>query len=401
MYNPLLIAPAGNYEKLKIALQFGADAVYLGDARYSLRACSDNFSREELREAVNYVHNFGKKVFVTVNIFARNNEFDNIKNYISYLIDLKIDGIVVSDPGIFETIKEIDPSVNIHISTQANVFNYKTVKFWEKLKAKRIILARELTFQEIKRIRESTSLELEIFIHGAMCMAYSGRCFLSNYMTGRDANIGMCAHPCRYRFNLVEEKRPGQYFPVDEDQRGSYILSSKDLCTIEHIHKFMQIGINGFKIEGRMKGIYYLAVVTKTYRKAIDNYIKNPDNYIYNTEWKEELLNISHREYTGGFYFEKDNIGMQTGTSYIQKYDIVGIIKEINENGYLVEIRGKLEENDNIEILTPYEDLQSQKIEIIKDKERNTISIAQPNQLVYIELKGDLQEGYILRRKKV
>lgn len=400
MYKPELVSPAGNFEKLKIAIQYGADAVYLGDAKFSLRACTDNFNIEQIKEAINFVHSKGKKVYVTINIFAHNNDLKELKPYILLLEKLKPDGVVLSDPGIFIMVKETAPSLNIHISTQANVLNYQTVKFWEKLGVSRIILARELTYEEILKIRESTALELEVFIHGAMCMSYSGRCFLSSYMTGRDANQGMCAHPCRYRFALLEEKRPGQYFSIEEDEKGSYIMSSKDLCTIEHINNFLNIGINGFKIEGRMKGIYYLAVVTRIYRNAINTYLNNPVNYTINPEWKNELLNISHREYTSGFYFEKDKFSLQTSFSYIQKYDIVGIVKEKYENKMaVVEVRSKLLLNDDIEILTPNEIYTSQIIKNIYDIEGSKISIAQPNQIVSLDIGTNLQEGYILRRK--
>ncbi len=405
MYTPELIAPAGNFEKLKIAIQFGADAVYLGDSRYSLRACADNFAAEEIKSAAIYAHSNVKKIYITVNIFPHDAEFEELKDYIQILKTIPINGIVVSDPGVFTLVRKIAPDMDIHISTQANVVNSFTIKFWEKLGAKRVILARELSFDDIKKIRENTSLELEVFIHGAMCMSYSGRCMLSSYLVGRDANQGKCAHPCRYKYNLLEEKRPGQYFPVEEDKRGTYIFSAKDLCTIEHIYKFLQIGINGFKIEGRMKGIYYLAIVTKSYRQAIDAYLKNPQNYLFNPEWKEELANISHREYTSGFYFEKDKFHLQTTLpfSYIQKYDLVGIVKnKKNDKTYIIEIRNKISLNDEIEIFGAKEKFPLQKINKIIDIDGNILNEANPNQQVVLELPfNNIESGYLLRRKKI
>ncbi|MBI4651578.1 U32 family peptidase [Candidatus Desantisbacteria bacterium] len=405
MYKPELVSPAGNYEKLKIAIQYGANAVYLGDTRFSLRSYADNFSPQQIKKAVLYAHERGVKVYLTINIFAHNNNLADIKEYILFLKDSGIDGVIVSDPGVFTIVKDLAPVLPLHISTQANVTNLQSVKFWEKLGASRIILARELGYDEVKEIRESAAIELEVFIHGAMCMAYSGRCMLSSYMVGRDANLGSCAHPCRYKYNLLEEERPGQYFPIEEDEKGTYILSARDLCTIEHIHYFLNIGINSFKIEGRMKGIYYLAVVTRAYRQAIDSYLKDSKNYIVNPEWKEELESISHREYTSGFYFEKDRYNLQTKaeSSYIQKYDIVGIvkgkIKDNTERKFIIEIRNKLSRGDEIEILAPSGNL-SYKIEKICDINGADLEFAHPNQQVLIEFKGSIEEGNLLRIRK-
>ncbi|MBI5417874.1 U32 family peptidase [Candidatus Poribacteria bacterium] len=402
MYKPELVAPAGNYEKLKTAIQYGADAVYLGDSKYSLRACADNFTIEEIKIAIDYAHSHSKKTYVTINVFPHNYEFEDLKNYVLTLVNIGIDGVVISDPGVFMMVRDVAPSLRIHISTQANTFNYQAAKFWEKQGASRIILARELTYEEIAVIRENTSIELEVFVHGAMCMSWSGRCMLSNYMVGRDANHGDCAHPCRYSYKLAEEKRPGQYFPIEEDNRGTYILSSRDLCTIEHIHKFLKIGINGFKIEGRMKGIYYLAIVTKTYHEAIAEYLKNPEHYEFNPEWKEELLSISHREYIAGFYFEKENFNLQTylPSAYIQKYDLVGVVKSKHGDAFVIEIRNKLSVNDEIEIFAPEDKFLLQKITEIHDVFGNKINEGQTNNQVVINLKGNLKEGYLLRRKR-
>jgi putative protease len=420
MYKPELVSPAGNFEKLKTAIQFGADAIYLGDKKFSLRAGADNFSLEEIKNAVDYAHTRKVKAYITVNLFARNREIEEIRDYILLLKDFKIDGIVVSDPGVFTIIREIEPSIPIHLSTQANTLNYKAIKFWERLGVSRIILARELTYEEIVKIRGNTSLELEVFIHGAMCMAYSGRCLLSSYMTGRDANKGDCAHPCRYKYNLKEEKRPGEYFPIEEDEKGSYILSARDLCAIEYIHKFMQIGIDGFKIEGRMKGFYYLAVVTRAYRRAIDSYLKDPKKYVFDPEWKEDLFNITHRKYTSGFYFEKDKSDLQIdssvssadkadvasnvctgGAPYMQRYGLVGIITEKHpDNKFILKIKNKIMEDDEIEVVTPKGNILLGKIERFYDEKGNIFKVAQPNQTRIIELNGDLEEGWLLVKKQ-
>ena len=420
-----LIAPAGNFEKLKTAIQFGADAVYLGDKRFSLRACADNFDIREIKSAVEYAHSKNVKVYVTINCFAHNEDIELVRDYLLELKKLKIDGVVVSDPGVFLMIKEIAPEIKIHLSTQSNTLNYETVKFWEKLGVSRIILARELTFEEIKKIKENTSVNLEVFIHGAMCMAYAGRCMLSSYMTGRDANKGDCAHPCRYRYGLSEEKRPGQYFDIEEDGRQTNILSSKDLCTIRHIQEFIDIGITGFKIEGRMKGIYYLAVVTRSYRHVIDEYLKDPKNYVLNNEWENELSTISHREYTSGFYFEKDNLNMQVekNISYIKKYDLVGVVKKVHKNNlspsritmsnsdpdksgplnsslYVVEVRNRMLAGDEIEILTPGENVLVKKLETIYDLDMNELTESHANDIRIIDLFEDLPEGSLLRHKR-
>ncbi|MDD5772634.1 MAG: U32 family peptidase [bacterium] len=398
-----LIAPAGNLEKLKTAIQFGADAVYLGDKRFSLRACADNFGIDEIKSAVDYARKKNVMVYVTINCFAHNEDIELLRDYILELKKLKIDGVVVSDPGVFSILQKIAPEIKIHLSTQSNTLNYESVKFWEKLGVSRIILARELKFGEIKKIKENTSIELEVFIHGAMCMAYSGRCMLSSYLTGRDANKGDCAHPCRYKYSLGEEKRPGQYFDIEEDGQKTYILSSKDLCTIKHIQKFIDLGIIGFKIEGRMKGIYYLAVVTRSYRHVIDEYLKDPKNYVFNNEWEKELSTISHREYTAGFYFERDSINMQAdkNIAYFQKYDLVGVVKNVfKDNLYVIECRNRIRVGDQLEVLTPGENIQVKKIEKIYDLEMNELQESHANDIRITGLLKDLPEGSLLRHKK-
>lgn len=352
-----LLAPAGNLEKLKVAVLYGADAVYIGGEAYSLRAMADNFDIEDMKEGLKFAHEHGAKVYVTVNIFAHNDDLKGMPTYIKTLNDIGVDAIIVSDPGVFSIVKEVAPDMEVHISTQANNTNYKTCEFWYKLGAKRIVLARELSLKEIKEIRKMApkDLELEAFVHGAMCISYSGRCLLSNYMTYRDANRGACAHPCRYKYYLVEEKRPGQYFPVFEDERGTYILNSNDLCMIEHIPELVESGITSFKIEGRMKSSYYVATVVKAYRQAIDAYLEDKDNYTFNPKWLEEVSKASHREFSTGFYFGKPQRQIYSTSSYIRTHDVVGIVVDYDENSKVatIEQRNKIFKGDMVEILTP------------------------------------------------
>jgi U32 family peptidase len=352
-----LLAPAGNLEKLKVAIIYGADAVYIGGEAYSLRAMADNFSKEEMIEGIKFAHDRGKKVFVTVNIFAHNEDLKHMPEYIKELSEINIDAIIVSDLGVFSIVREVAPDMEIHISTQANNVNYKTAEFWYKLGAKRVVLAREMSLTEVKELRSLTPKELEIeaFIHGAMCISYSGRCLLSNYMTGRDANRGACAHPCRYNYYLVEEKRPGEYFPIHEDNRGTYIMNSHDLCMIEHIPEIVDSGITSFKIEGRMKSSYYVATVIKVYRKAIDSYLTNGTNYKFNPEWAEELAKASHRDYSTGFYFGKPEKQIYNNSSYIRTHDIVGIVLDYDKETQIatIEQRNRVFKGEEVEILTP------------------------------------------------
>lgn len=357
MHNIELLAPAGNLEKLKTAIIYGADAVYIGGEAYGLRAMADNFDREQMIEGVKFAHERGKKVFVTVNIFAHNSDLKGMADYIKSLEEIGIDAVIVSDLGVFSIVREAAPNLEVHISTQANNTNYKTAEFWYKLGAKRIVLARELSLKEINEIRKNTpaDMDIEAFVHGAMCMAYSGRCLLSNYMTGRDANRGACAHPCRYKYHLVEEKRPGEYFEIEEDSRGTYIMNSQDLCMIEHIPEVIEAGITSFKIEGRMKSSYYVASVVKAYREAIDSYLMDKENYKFNPKWIEELSKASHREFSTGFYFGKPEKQIYGNSSYIRSHDIVGFVKAYDEENKIatIEQRNRVFKGEEVEILTP------------------------------------------------
>ena len=389
-----LLSPAGNLEKLKTAIIYGADAVYIGGEAFSLRAAADNFDADTMTEGLKFAHDRGRKVYVAVNIFPHNADLKSLPSYIKNLYELGVDAVLVSDPGVFSIAREAAPDLEIHISTQANNVNYKSAEFWHKLGAKRIVLARELSLKEIKEIRDNVpdDLELEAFVHGSMCISYSGRCLLSNYMTYRDSNRGLCAHPCRYKYSLVEEKRPNQYFPVFEDEHGTYILNSHDLCMIEHIPEVIESGITSLKIEGRMKSAYYTAVVTKAYREAIDKYLKDKENYSVNPKWLIEVSKASHRDFSTGFYFGKPEKQIYSNSSYIRTYDIVGIVKDYDENSEIavIEQRNKVLINDEVEILSPDKESMTIKIDKMWDEEGNLIDMAPHPQMIY-KIKTDIK----------
>ncbi|MCL2321511.1 MAG: U32 family peptidase [Oscillospiraceae bacterium] len=359
---PEILAPAGNIKNLKVAIDFGADAVYIGGSKLNLRAFADNFSDEDLKEAVDYAHERNRKVYVTLNVFPHEDDLNGLEDYLLNLEKINVDAIIVSDPGIIMTARDLVPNLNLHLSTQANNVNHKSAIFWYKNGIKRIVLAREMSFQEIKKLRENTpmDLELEVFVHGSMCMSYSGRCLLSNYMTGRDSNRGECTQPCRYKYTLVEEKRPGEYFDIIEDDRGSYILSSKDLCMIEHIPELMELSVSSFKIEGRMKSSFYVSTVVKAYREALDSYLENLKEYKFNKKWMDYLNMNSHREFFTGFYFGEDKKQTYYQESYIRNYEIVGIVKSYDPVNKIAKIeqRNKLFEGDKVGVLRPIGDVQ-------------------------------------------
>ncbi len=355
-----LLAPAGDLEKLKIAINYGADAVYIGGEHLSLRAKAKNFSDSDMIEGVKYAHERGKKVYVTVNIFAHNDDFSNMKEYFLKLDSFNVDALIISDLGVFSVAREVLPKMEIHVSTQANTTNYHSVKMWQTLGAKRVVLARELSFKEISEINEKTngSVCLEAFVHGAMCISYSGRCLLSNYMANRDANKGECAHACRWKYNLVEEKRPNEYMPIYEDERGTYIYNSKDLCMIGFIPELVKAGVTSFKIEGRIKTAFYVATIIKIYREAINDYLKDENLYKEKfSYYMEEIRKCSHRDFTTGFYNNKPDNEDQiyTHNSYIRNYDFVALVlEETDENGYcLIEQRNKFVVGDEIEFMSP------------------------------------------------
>ena len=403
MKKPELLAPAGNMEKLKMALLYGADAVYLGGKAFGLRAFGGNFTNEELQEAVDFAHKLGKKIYVTVNIFPHNSDIAKLPAYLTFLNEIKVDAILVADLGIFTLAKEYAPDVELHISTQANNTNWAAVNAWAELGASRVVLAREMSLEEIKEIREKCSVELEMFVHGAMCISYSGRCLMSNYLTGRDANRGSCAQPCRWNYARVEEKRPGQYFPVLEDERGTYIFNSKDMCLLPYLPDVIASGVDSLKIEGRMKSVHYAASVVKAYREAIDSYFAAPEQFEVKKEWVEELDKVSHRAYTTGFYYgrptEKDQI---YGTSsYTQTSDFVGLVLDYDEKtGFAtVEQRNNMKVGQEIEIFQPHLAGYRQILQEMYNNEGEAIQVApHPQQIVKIRMDKPVEPYGILRR---
>ena len=401
-----LLAPAGSLEKLKMAVEYGADAVYLGGEAYGLRAGADNFSSEEMCEGVQYAHSRGKKVYLTMNIIPHNEDLDGMAEYIREVSEIGVDAVLVSDPGVYSIVRDAAPEMEIHLSTQANNTNWRSAEFWYKHGVKRIVLARELSLKEIREIREKApaELELEAFVHGAMCISYSGRCLLSSYMAGRDANRGDCAHPCRWKYYLMEEKRPGEYMPVFENERGTFIFNSRDLCMIEHIPVMINAGVTSLKIEGRMKSSFYVATVVKAYREAIDAYYRDPENYRFKPTWLEEISKVSHREFTTGFYFNKPNEEDQiyNTSSYIRGYDFVGMVKSYDPNTGIatVEQRNRMFLGDEIEVVRPKGDFFVQKIESMKNAEGENIEVApHPQMIVYMPMKEPVGEFTMLRRK--
>ena len=400
---PELLAPAGTLEKLKMALAFGADAVYLGGKAYGLRALGGNFTQDELREAVAYAHARAAKVYATVNIFPHNADLNGLPDYLRFLQEIQVDGLLVADLGVFMMVKEVAPQLSLHISTQANNTNWRTVCEWQKLGAQRVVLARELSLQEIREIRQHTDVELEMFVHGAMCISYSGRCLLSSYFTGRDANRGSCAQCCRWKYALVEETRPGQYFPIAEDERGTYIMNSKDLCLLPYLPEVMACGVDSLKIEGRMKSVHYAASVTKAYRAAIDSYVKDPQNFVVRQEWREELAKVSHRPYTTGFAFGRPTAEDQVyGTSsYEQNSDFVGLVRDYDAaTGYaLVEQRNNMKCGQELEIFPPQGKGWRQELRDMLDEDGEPITVApHPQQLVHIRMARPVEPWTILRR---
>ena len=407
MRHPELLVPASSLEVLKIAVVFGADAVYIGGEVFGLRAKAKNFSMEDMKEGIAFAHARGVKVYVTANILAHNEDLEGVREYFEELKEIGPDALIISDPGIFTIAKEICPEIDIHISTQANNTNYGTFLFWQKMGATRVVTARELSLKEIKEIRAKIpdDFEIETFIHGAMCISYSGRCLLSNYFTGRDANQGACTHPCRWKYSVVEEKRPGEYLPVYENERGTYIFNSKDLCMIEHIPEMIEAGIDSFKIEGRMKTALYVATVARTYRKAIDDYLESPEKYRKNMPWYlDQISNCTYRHFTTGFFFGKPSEEAQIydNNTYEKEYTYLGIVGEPNDEGlYRIEQRNKYSVGETIEVMRPNGDNIPVSVLRIVDEEGNDMESApHPKQVLYIDLGETLQKYDILRRKE-
>lgn len=403
-----LLVPAGSLEVLKVAVDYGADAVYIGGQAYGLRAKADNFSIEEMKKAVKYAHAKNAKVYVTANIFAHNYDIEGMKAYFEQLKDTGVDAVLVSDPGIFMLAKEIMPDMELHISTQANNTNYLTYNFWYNMGAKRVVTARELSLVEIKQIREHIpeDMEIESFMHGAMCISYSGRCLLSSYFTGRDANRGACTHPCRWKYHIVEETRPGEYMPVNEDDRGTYIFNSKDLCMIEHIPEMIDAGIDSFKIEGRMKTALYVATVARTYRKAIDDYMESPELYRSNMEYyKSEIAKYTYRQFTTGFYFGKTDQDSQIydNNTYIKNCTYIGNVQEVTEDGLVAfEQKNKFSVGEEIECMNfDGTNTVCRVEEIYNDRMEPMESAPHPKMQLYVKLDRPVSAGMILRRQEL
>ncbi len=400
-----LLAPAGNMEKLKTAFYYGADACYFAGTKYGLRAYAGNFTDENLIESVNYAHSLGKKAYVTVNIIAHNEDFADMENYIKFLHKIGVDAVIVADVGIISLIRKVCPDLDVHVSTQANITNKYAAKFFTDMGVKRLVLARELSVKEIKEIRDyiPADVEIETFVHGAMCISYSGRCLLSNYFTGRDANQGACTHPCRWKYSVMEEKRPGEYLPVYENERGTYIFNSKDLCMIEHIPELIDAGIDSLKIEGRMKTALYVATVARTYRKAIDDYLEDPKKYEENMPWYlDQISNCTYRQFTTGFYFGKPNENTQIydSNTYVKEYTYLGIISEEKDGMYRIEQRNKFSVGETIEIMKPNGD----NVEVVVQRIVNEDGVDQESaphskQVLYIDL-GHVADRYDILRKK-
>lgn len=400
-----LLAPAGDLEKLKIAFIYGADAVYIGGEVFGMRSAAKNFSKEDMIEGVEFAHSMGKRVFVTVNIIPRSEDIDALTDYIKELSEIGVDAVIVSDAGVFNIVKKVDPNMEIHISTQASTSNYIAANFWYNQGAKRIVTAREMSFEETKQLRENTpdDMDIEAFIHGAMCMSYSGKCVISNYTTGRDANRGACAQPCRWKYNLVKENENGEYEEVINGIDSSFFFNSKDLCMIEYIPQLIECGITSFKIEGRMKTAYYVATTVRAYRMAIDAYYEDPENWKFNPVWLEELKKGSHRDYSTGFYFDRpsDKAHNYESASYIRNYDFVGIVRDYDaENDlYIVEQRNKMNVLDKVEVIGPYKETMFATIEEMYNEDGEPIESApHARQIVKLKLDIKVDKDYMLRK---
>jgi putative protease len=406
MKKPELLVPASSLEVLKTAVRYGADAVYIGGEVFGLRAKAKNFTIEEMRQGVEFAHKYGVKVYVTANILAHNADIEPVRAYFNDLKRVKPDALIISDPAIFTIAKEILPDMELHISTQANNTNYGTYNFWHSLGAKRVVSARELSLSEIKEIRANIpdDLEIETFVHGAMCISYSGRCLLSSFMTGRDANKGACTHPCRWKYAVMEESRPGEYMPVEENERGTYIFNSKDLCMVEHIPELVDAGIDSFKIEGRMKTALYVATVARTYRMAIDDYFEDAQKYQTNIpKYKKLISQCTYRQYTTGFFFGKpdENTQIYDNNVYERDYVYLGIVGENPEPMvYVIEQKNKFSVGDFIEVMKPDGRDIEVKVLSIRDEEGNEMdSCPHPKQKIFINLGMELETGDILRMK--
>lgn len=407
MRNTELLIPASSLEVLKTAVLYGADAVYIGGEMYGLRAKAKNFPKEDMAEGILYAHAHGVKVYVTANIVAHNGDLDGIRGYFEELKEMGPDALIISDPGVFTIAKEVCPEIDIHISTQANSTNYATYNFWYAQGAARVVAARELSLAELREIRARIpeDMEIEAFVHGAMCISHSGRCLLSSYFTGRSANMGACTHPCRWKYYVMEESRPGEFLPVEEDERGTYIFNSKDLCMIEHVPDLIEAGVDSLKIEGRMKTALYVAAVARTYRRAIDDYRTSPELYEKNLDYyREEIAKCTYRQFTTGFYYGKTDADAQIydANTYIKEYTYIGIVQETDERGFVkIYQRNKFSVGEEIEVMVPDGTNRLLKVLAMEDENRQPVESApHPKQEIWIDFGEPLETGWLLRRKE-
>jgi U32 family peptidase len=401
MRKPELLAPAGDFEKLRTAIHYGADAVYIGESRFSLRGKAGNFEGRELRNAVEYAHSNGARAYITANIFAHNRDLSTMEGHLRLLNEIRPDALIVSDPGIFRLCRRIAPEIDIHISTQANITNVEAAKFWEDLGARRLILARELSVDEIREINEQTSLELEVFVHGSICISYSGRCYISSFLASRSGNRGECTNSCRWNYALMEEKRPGEYLPVFEDERGTYVMSSRDLCMIDHLRLLAGAGVCSFKIEGRMKGINYAAGVVKTYREAIDAMDKG-DDPVQRAKWKRELSMFSSRGYTTGMFFgrQPDADYNFDGESYRMSHELIGLIVEISGGKAMVSLRNRVDMGDQVEFLSPGLEGKMFEIDAMQDSDGFPVNSARNEETIFLQVPPGVRPNDLIRRPK-
>lgn len=403
---PEILAPAGDYDKLVAALQYGADAVYLGGEEFSMRVACSNFTDDDIKRGIDLAKSMGRKIYIATNVIMKNNDIENVGKFAEKIYSYGADAIILSDIGAFDTVKNAVPNLDIHVSTQANTNNYASANMWHKLGATRVVLSREMTYQEVKELRQKTdpALELELFVHGAMCVSYSGRCLLSSFMTGREANRGACAQPCRWKYYLMEEKRPGEYMPVFEGDTGSYFFNSKDLCLIEFIPELIDSGVTSFKIEGRVKSEYYVANTVKAYRQEVDRYLDNPEKYVFDKRQLEELGKVSHRVYSHGFWHgaPTEEGQVYNSSAYIRDYEVVGVVKECDDDGNaLVMQKNKFSVGEKLEVMQPYNDTFDFVVEsIIDDKGKEIQSAAHGKMLVKLKLPCKADVNSMLRKQK-
>jgi putative protease len=402
MHQPELLAPAGDLEKLRIAFDYGADAAYLGGEQFGLRALAGNFDLDALARARDLASARGKRLYLTLNAYLRPADMPDFADYLDRLKGLDLDAYIVSDPGVLALLRRVDPGREIHLSTQANTTNAEAVRFWQAAGVRRVNLARELSLEEVRAIHGETEVELEVFVHGALCVAYSGRCLLSAAMTGRSANQGACAHPCRWRYALVEETRPGEYFPIEEDARGSYLMNSRDLCLIEHLPHLVEAGIHSLKIEGRMKTLYYLAAVTRVYRAALDAYLADPAGYRFDPLWREELDKVSHRPYDTGFLLgARDALVHTADSKYRRTHDFVGVVRELTTDGRaLVEGRNRFFPGEALELIGPQMRQAKFSVGGLQTESGAVLAAGQPNMRLVMDLPAGAEVGDLLRRER-